>query len=148
MHDPSGAAPDERPAPIQPARHVSARELARNTAQLLREVADAEIAFAIRHFGRVVAFLVPLEGRVATKRKGELVYEVEIQKPLMDLGPEELEVLRNLDAEGPMANPTSGRLSTSQMMALLGRMSFIDELIEQKGPYWKITQYGRRHLGG
>jgi hypothetical protein len=47
-----------------------------------------------------------------------------------------------------MVDPTSGRLSTSQMMTLLGRMSFMDEFIEQKGAYWKITQYGRRHLGG
>ncbi|MFN2588477.1 MAG: hypothetical protein ABR613_10230 [Actinomycetota bacterium] len=133
--------------PIEPARHVSARELTRETAKLLRAVADEGHSFAIRHFGRVVAFLVPLDGRVPKMRRGRLVYEVEVQKPLMELSEAQLEVLRILAAEGAMADPTESLgLTPAGTVRLLATMAHIHGLLRQRGAVWEITPYGARHL--
>ena len=135
------------PPPIKPARHVSARELARHTAQLLREVTDEDRSFAVRHFGRVVGFLVPLDGRVPITRKGELFYEVEPEEPPLELTDEELGVMLALEENGPMVNPTTWLVPPAEMFVLLGRMT-IKDLVEQAGPYWRITPYGRKQLAG
>ncbi len=145
----SDASGEKTYAPVKPVRHISARELNRQTAQLLREVTDEGHSFAIRHFGRVVAFLVPLDGRVPKTRRGELVYEVEPQRPLMELTRDQLGVLHALAAEGPMGDPTRDlELPPGEMMGLLATMAHLHGLLKQSGPYWELTPYGARHLDG
>jgi antitoxin (DNA-binding transcriptional repressor) of toxin-antitoxin stability system len=143
----SDASPDATPSPIRPRRHVNARELSRKTAELLRAVADDGHSYAIRHFGRVVAFLVPLEGRTPQSRRGEVVYAVEPQQPLVDLGARQMHVLRMLEAEGRMVDPTRGLgLTASETMRLLATMTHVDGLLKQSGACWELTPYGARHL--
>ena len=71
----SDTSPEQRCAPIVPERTVSARFLARNMAAILREVADDGHAFAVEHFGRVVGFLVPREGRELVRHRGKVWWE-------------------------------------------------------------------------
>ncbi|MDQ3983169.1 MAG: hypothetical protein M3271_10870 [Actinomycetota bacterium] len=70
MSDVSDTPPEDNHAPITPDRTVSARTLTRDTADLLREVADEQHTIAVTHFGRVVAFVVPKGARVAVKHRG------------------------------------------------------------------------------
>ena len=76
MSDMSDTPGEEHSDAIAPDRIVNARDLSRNTGALLWEVALEGRSLAIRHFGRVTAFVVPANGRVPTHRDGKLVYEV------------------------------------------------------------------------
>ncbi|HEV2756250.1 MAG TPA: hypothetical protein VG318_10810 [Actinomycetota bacterium] len=147
VSDVSDAAPASTPSSIKPIRHVSARELSRQTAELLRAVTDEGHSFAIRHFGRVVGFLVPLEGRTKKVVGGEVVYEVEVLRPLIELDEAQKHVLRMLAAEGRMANPTRGLgLTPRDVVGLLATMTYTHGLLKQSGAWWELTPYGVRHL--
>ena len=101
VSDVSDTPPRDTPSPIAPIDRISARRLARNTAAILRAVTDEGHSFAIEHFGRVIGFLVPREGRVAVRRRGKVVYEVPEPEPLLELGERDIEILRILHRDGP-----------------------------------------------
>ena len=95
--------PDDTPSSIHPVETVSARRLARETAAILRAVADDGHSFAIGHFGRVIGFLVPREGREPVRRRGNTVYEVPEPEPLLELTDVQTEILKIMHRDGHTA---------------------------------------------
>lgn len=96
MSDMSDTPREEHREAITPHRTVNARHLSRHTAELLREVGFEGRSFAIRHFGRVIGFLVPIDGRAPTVRGSNVVYEVPVLAPLRELDEIEGHILRTI----------------------------------------------------
>ncbi len=143
----SDTPPDETPSPIAPVRHVSARFLARNLAPILREVADDGHSFVITHFGRVAAFLVPVDGRVPVKRGGHLVYEIPKPEPLLELNEVEKSIVGTLYRSGKaVPDRLIGGHDVGAVMSALGKLEFTNPplLVRDWGSY-DLTPTGVRH---
>lgn len=151
VSDMSDTSPEDDPAPISPERVLSARFLARNTAAVLREVADEGHSFAIRHFGRVVGFLVPLDGRVPVNRRGEVVYEVPRPAPLRELDPLQQDILRSLDRRGSAVLDVlviDCEASARDVVTAVGSMELGEPRLVSRtfGGWLRLTDDGRRHV--
>jgi hypothetical protein len=116
---------------------------------LLRAVSDEGDSFAIRHFGRVIAFLVPVAGREPRSEGGRIVYAVTPKRPLTQLNASQTHVLRALASKGPLVDPTVGLgLTAGETMRLLATMTYGDGLLRQAGGCWELTPYGATHVDG
>ncbi|MDQ4125278.1 MAG: hypothetical protein M3134_06730 [Actinomycetota bacterium] len=142
----SDTPPGDTPSPIAPVEYVSARCLARNTAAILRAVADDGHAFAIRHFGRVVGFLVPVEGRVPVMQRGKVIYEVPERQPLAELNDVEAWVVGTLYRLGKaVADQLVGDHPVGDALIALGKLEFDPPLLRKTRFGYELTAEGERH---
>ncbi len=143
----SDTPPERHVGSITPVRHVSARFLARNLAATLREVADEGHSFAITHFGRVVGFLVPLEGRVAVKQGRDLVYEVPEPEPLLELNEVEAGIVGTIYRIGKAVPDqlVDGRNIGTVLVALSKLEATTPPLLVRDWGSYDLTPAGLRH---
>lgn len=144
----SDTSPARTSSPIEPVRTMSARDLSRNMAATLRCVADEGHSFAITHFGRVIGFLVPLDGRMPVRRGGKVVYEVAEPEPLLELTASQLDVLRILHRRGEsvpdLLIPPEGTWAETAM-TLFELETTKPRLIVKSWMGYKLTAAGERH---
>lgn len=142
----SATPPERQPSSVEPTRTVSARYLARNMAAVLRDVADRGDSFAIEHFGRVVGFLVPLEGRALVRKAGRISYEP--PPPLRDLDETRTTILGILHRKGPsvLDQLVKDRESIGRVAVALCDLERGDlPLVDRSHGWYRLTPEGVRH---
>jgi antitoxin (DNA-binding transcriptional repressor) of toxin-antitoxin stability system len=137
------------PSPIEPVGTVSARHLARNMATILRAVAGEGHSYAVEHFGRVVGFVVPLDGRSPARRGGKVVYEVPTPEPLRELDENETHVVRTIHRLG-RAVPDQlcdAAHRWSDVAVALSNLELKDpRLVVRDWGWYKLRPEGVRHV--
>lgn len=143
----SDTPPERTPSAIEAVATVSARHLSRNMAATLRAVADEGHSFAVKHFGRVVGFLIPTEGRVAVRRGPQVVYEVPEPEALLELNEVESSIVRTLYREGrSVPDRLMGDRTFSETARALAALECSDPpLIRKTWMGYELTPAGVRH---
>lgn len=136
----------EQPMAIETDASINARTLSRKTSATLRAVADRGHSFAIEHCGRVVGFLIPVEGRVPVGYGRRTLYEVPEPEPTPELDEIQTSILQTVYRLGGRGVPDQlvGDRTVLDTLVALAALETSGVLVKTVRGY-ELTDAGERH---